>query len=118
MHAPSGAAGVGGGVEEPRGFGFADEEWGDGEVEFVGEALGEEGCVDLAASFDHEAVDAALAEVVEEGAEVDFGAGGDDVGEAGQGGAQLLLCGVRRVGDFLTAVVPELQVGVEGRRSR
>lgn len=46
-------------VDEPRRFWVAEEERGDSEVEFVGQALCEELSVDVAAAFDHEAADAA-----------------------------------------------------------
>jgi len=42
-------------------------------VEFVSDVQGEELGVELAAALDHEAADAALAEVVEHGSEVDGG---------------------------------------------
>ena len=67
-------------IDKPRGHRITNKERCDREVEFVCEALGEELGVDLAATLDHEAADAALAEVVEHGTEVDYGSERDDIG--------------------------------------
>ena len=71
-------------MDEAGSVGLADEERGDSEVDLVGEVLGEELGVDLAAALNHEPADAPGGEVVQHRAGVDGGARADHGREAGQ----------------------------------
>jgi len=57
-------------TERVEGFDTADEVWGEGEDEPVGEALFEERLNDSRAAFDHESFDFEFAEQIEQGVEV------------------------------------------------
>lgn len=82
-HPPVRPARVAGGVEESRRAWLSDDDRGDGQLDLVGEPVGEERSMHSPAAFDHEPADAAVAEVVEQLAEVDLGAEGDDLRQPG-----------------------------------
>jgi hypothetical protein len=77
----SSTARTGGGAEECRCVGLADDERGDGQVEFVCEVLGHELSVDGAAAFDHEASHAEAGEFVQDRSPDERRPGADHVGQ-------------------------------------
>ncbi len=107
LQQPEPAGLVAAGPEEAGRVGGAHEERGEDQLEFVGEALGEQLGVDQAAALDHEAPYAPdVVQVREESAPVELGAERDDVGGEAEGtGASGALVG--GVEDLLAAGVPE-----------
>ncbi len=94
--------------------GVADEQRGEDELEFVGEALVQELGVDSAAALDHQAADAAhVVQVLQQGPPVQGGTERDDVGGAPEEAGGPLGAPVGGVDDLVAAGVPEVGPGIE-----
>ena len=76
--APVGVPGEAAVAHEPRGPGVADEEGRDDQLQLVGEVVGQELGVHLAAALDHQPLHAAVAEVLADPAHLDRLAAVDD----------------------------------------